>query len=256
MIASLLPSPRLAFLLSTLAGAAAAFDPALRPRFEILGLFALFVLALDDLRGALAPGRVRPGRVTADLVAVALASALLVAQRGWPMLWVVVALGLMQLALLAGPRLEETALAAPLTIAILGPLTTGGAALALVEHLAPQAFWIGLPIGFLADAGRRARSTAAAAPGVPGAPGAPPWFAGDLVAAFGVVPALVLSAALPWSALASWLALPLATREALLARGGYSWPAAAGRMRLLLASFAALLATAVFLARFFATRAV
>jgi hypothetical protein len=254
VIVSFLPSSRLAFLLSTLAGAAAAFDPSLGPRWSALACFVLFGLALDDLRpvGTLPASASQPSRIARDLFLATLAGTVLVLLHGWPMLWVVLALGLVQVALFMGPRLEETRLGGPLTVAALGPLVSAGAGLAIVGDFMPQAFWVGLPIGFLADAGRRART---AAHPEPARASAPPWFAGDLVAAFGLVPALVLSAGLPWHALASLLTLPLAAREMALARGTYSWPAAATRMRLLLATFAVLLAAAVFLARLLATRA-
>jgi hypothetical protein len=62
---------------------------------------------------------------------------------------------------------------------------------------------------------------------------------------------------LPFVALASWFALPLATAELGRARrpaAAWSWPATAARMRVLLAVFALLLAAATFAARVFATR--
>lgn len=247
MIARLLPSSRLAFLLSTLAGAAAAYDPALRPELVWLGAFALFVLAIDLIGSTPTAQPARGTWIALSLVAVVGTGVLLVARRGWPMLWIGLSITLLELVLFMGPRLKDTRLAGPLTVAILGPLTTAGSAMAFVGDVSPAALSIGLPIGFLADAGRRARDAGESA--------APPWFAGNLVAAFGAVPVLVFATALPWSALLAWLALPLAAREIGLARGPYSWAQAAGRMRVLLAAFVMLLGASVFVVRAFATRA-
>ena len=77
----------------------------------------------------------------------------------------------------------------------------------------------------------------------------------DLVAAYGLIPALVLLGTLPWAAFAAWLTLPWALREAAYARGGtYPWGEAARRVRLLHLTFAILLALGVLIARAIATR--
>jgi 1,4-dihydroxy-2-naphthoate octaprenyltransferase len=148
------------------------------------------------------------------------------------------------------------------TVAVLGPLTSAGAALALSGEVTPTSLWIGLPVGLLADAARRARETAAyeangplLAPTRAGTPEAPPWFTADLVGAYGIVPALVLTGTLPWPALLALLTLPWAVREAVFVRtGAYAWGEAARRARRLHLVFAVLLALGVLAARAVATR--
>jgi hypothetical protein len=264
----LLRLPRFAVLPSVLAGACAAYDPSLRPQPATLGLFAAFLFAIGDAEAMLAhgrPGRAAPpgagGRFAASLAVALVCGALLVSLRGWPMFWVVSAATLIAAAFIAGPRLADTALGGPLTILWMGPLATAGASLALVGTVTPSAVWIGIPIGFLADAARRAFDAAraghaAAAPGTDeGDTVAPPWFAGDLVAGFGAVPVIILGGGLPWAALAALLVLPWALREFARARRGYVWREAAARARLLHAGFAVALALATLAARLFATRA-
>lgn len=264
----LLRLPRFAVLPSVLAGACAAFDPALRPQAVPLLLFAAFLFAIGDAEAILAhgrPGRAAPpgagGRFAASLGLALLCAALLVMLRGWPMFWIVLTATLLAAAFIAGPRLADTALGGPLTIVWMGPLATAGASLALVGTVAPPALWIGVPIGFLADAARRAHD-AARAGHASAAPGhdegntiAPPWFAGDLVAAFGAVPVLIIAGELPWIALLALCALPWALREFRRARGAYVWREAAARTRLLHAGFAIVLALAALAARVYATRA-
>jgi 1,4-dihydroxy-2-naphthoate octaprenyltransferase len=262
VIPRLVASPLTAALVALAAGAAAAHDPALRPRFDLLLLFAAYVLALIALEMRIAHGHAAKGRGrTMALAGLALlAGVTLIAVRGWPGFWIVGTLGLLALAFVTGPRLADTSLGGVVTVAVLGPLTTAGAALAVVGHVSPTALWIGLPIGLLADAARRARDTAAhEGHGVHArageSPAAPPWFLGDLVAAFGVIPALVALGTLPWIALLSWITLPWALGEATRARSGtYVWGEAARRTRRLHLSFALLLAAAVLVARIIVTR--
>jgi len=244
-----------------LAGAAAAYDPALRPRFDLLIVFAVFVLAAVAVQAAFADKR-RDARMAVPALLALGCGVILVLTRGWAGFWAVTGLGLLAVAFAAGPRLRDTPLAGPATIAALGPLATAGAALALVGHVAPVALWIGLPIGFLADATRRARETAdeVAHPGVQAhagdTPAAPPWFAADLLVAYGMLPALAAVGALPLMGLAAWITLPLAVREPARARAGrYAWAEAAQRVSLLHLGFALVLAAAVFVARIHATRA-
>ena len=262
-LAHLLRLPRYAVLPAVIAGASAAYDPALRPRFELLVLLGAFLFAVAGAEATLAarlrPGEApRKGRVPAwvTLPLALVAATLLVAARGWPMFWVCTAAVLLACAFAAGPRLSDTALAGPVTIAWMGPLATAGAALALVGTVAPPALWIGLPIGFLADAARRAwiAATAEGATAAP-APPAPPWFAGDHVAAFGVIPVLILAGGLPAAALLALAAVPWSLREIARVRSGYAWREAANRTRLLHAAFALILAATTFAARVFATRA-
>jgi 1,4-dihydroxy-2-naphthoate octaprenyltransferase len=263
----LLATPLLGTLLAAFAGAAAAHDPALRPRFDLLlvfGCYALAVVALE-IRAAHGPAARSSRFTTGALVLVALiAGATFVLVRGWPAFWIVAALALLAIAFVTGPRLSDTALGGVVTIAVLGPLASAGAALAVTGEITPAALWIGLPIGLLADAARRAREIAAheahppalaqdASP--PATPPAPPWFTGDLVAAYGTIPALVALGTLPWPALAAWLTLPWAIGEGLRARRGvYAWGEAARRTRMLHLVFALLLALGVLAARAIATR--
>jgi 1,4-dihydroxy-2-naphthoate octaprenyltransferase len=261
---TLLRLPRIAVLPAVVAGAAASYDPSLRPAWAALLGFGLFLFATADAEQTIA-NRLR--RATAPrlfaALAVALAAAVvLVAARGWPMFWVVTSALLIATAFVAGPRLSDTALAAPATIAWMGPIASAGAGLALTGTISPAALWIGVPIGFLADAIRRAHRTArlqAAGAGLVGDPGhapaAPPWFTGDLVAAFGAVVLLVATGGLPLVAIVSLVALPWVFREVVRARGRYAWSEAAQRTRLLHAGFALLLAAATFAARVVATRA-
>ena len=260
-LAHLLRLPRYSVLPAVVAGAGAAFDPALRPRFDLLLLLGVFLFVVAGAEVTLAT-RARPGEAPrskrgvpawATLGVAFVAAVLLVAARGWPMFWVCVAAVLLACAFAAGPRLADTGLAGPITILWMGPLATAGAALALVGTVAPQAFWIGLPIGFLADAARRA--WIAASHEERRMPDAPPWFAADFVAAFGVVPVLVVAGGLPFVALLALLALPWTLREVGRVRAGYAWRDAVGRTRLLHATFALLLAATTFVARLFATRA-
>ncbi len=266
-LAHLLRLPRYAVLPAVVAGASAAYDPALRPRFELLLLLGAFLFAVAGAEATLA-SRVRPGETPragrgvpawVTLPVALLAALLLVAARGWPMFWVCAAAILLACAFAAGPRLSDTPLAGPITILWMGPLASVGAALALVGTVAPAALWIGLPIGFLADAARRAWIAAAAENADAGAavagPSAPPWFAGDYVAAFGVVPVLIVAGGLPEVALLALLALPWTLREFARIRAGYTWRDAVTRTRLMHAAFALLLAATTFAARVFATRA-
>ena len=259
-LAHLLRLPRYAVLPAVVAGASAAYDPALRPRFELLLLLGAFLFAVAGAEATLAT-RARPGEPSrargvpawVTLAVALLAAVLLVAARGWPMFWISVAATLLACAFAAGPRLADTGLAAPITILWMGPLATAGAALALVGTVAPPALWIGLPIGFLADAARRAWIAASFEDRR--MPEAPAWFAGDLVAAFGVIPVLVVAGGLPMIALLALLALPWTLREFQRVRAGYTWRDAVGRTRLLHAAFALLLAAPTVAARVFATRA-
>ena len=277
--ASIVRLPRIAVLPAVVAGAGAGYDPSLRPQWATLLGFALFLFATADAEQTLAGGlrRGTTRRFFASLTVALVAAALLVAARGWPMFWVVITALLVAIAFVNGPRLSDTALAGPATIAWMGPIASAGAALALTGSVAPPALWIGLPIGFLADAVRRAHRTArleaagalsAANAGMgsgagfganagtgTGGPAAPPWFAGDLVAAFGAIPLLILTGGLPWIALLTLVALPWVLREITRARGPYAWSEAAERTRLLHAGFALLLAATTFAARWFATRA-
>lgn len=269
----LLRLPRFSVLPSVLAGACAAYDPALRPQWTTLGLFAAFLFAIGDAEAMLAhgrPGRAAPpgagARFAASLALALVCATILVAVRGWPMFWFVSAATLLATAFIAGPRLADTALGGPLTILWMGPLATAGASYALVGAVAPPALWVGLPIGFLADAARRAHEAArhehegggsavTGAFGHGGGPLAPPWFAGDLVAGFGAVPVLILAGELPWVALLALAALPWALHEFRRARNGYVWREAAARARLLHAGFALVLAATTLAARLFSTRA-
>ena len=267
MLKRLLATPLLGALLAVFAGAAAAHDLALRPRFDLLVLFGCYVLAVVALEIRAAHGPVTHAsafRTGALVLAALIAGPTFVLVRGWPAFWIVAGLALLALAFVAGPRLADTALGGAVTVAVLGPLTSAGAALAVAGHVSPAALWIGLPIGLLSDAARRARDTAAheahgpsLAQGVmPHAtPPAPPWFTGDLIAAYGAIPALVALGTLPWAAFAAWLTLPWALREAAYARGGtYPWGEAARRVRLLHLTFAILLALGMLIARAIATR--
>ena len=261
----LLATPLLGALLAMFAGAAAAHDLAVLPRFDLLVVFAFYVLAVVALEIREAhTGAVRTA-VTLALVAIALcAAATFVLARGWPAFWIATGIALLALAFVAGPRLADTALGGAVTVAVLGPLTSAGAALALSGEVTPAALWIGLPVGLLADAARRARETAAHeargpslahAPSHPATPAAPPWFTGDLVGAYGLLPALVLTGTLPWPALLAWLTLPWALGEARFARAGaYAWGEAARRTRRLHLAFGVLLALGVLAARAIATR--
>jgi hypothetical protein len=266
-------SPTGAVLLAGFAGAAAAFDPALRPHWIVLFVYMAFLVAAVELEQALAHRSPDRLRTAALAIAAVVIGSWLTWLRAWPMFWIAVALLLLVVWFAAGPRLADSPLGGPITVLVLGPLASAGAAIALTGVPSPAAFWIGVPIGFLADAARRAhvaamlaaRAAASAGPlghGAPPAPGAtaqtaPPWFAGDLVAGYGLVPALVFGGSLPVVALVSWLTLPWAAREVRFARAGgdYSWRAAAVRTRLVHVGFGLLLAAAVFAARVFATRA-
>lgn len=262
-LAHLLRLPRYAVLPAVVAGASAAYDPALRPRFEVLLLLGAFLFAVAGAEATLAkrlhPGEPpRKGSVPAwvTLPVALVAAILLVAARGWPMFWVCTAAILLACAFATGPRLSDTALAGPVTVVWMGPLATAGAALALVGTVAPPALWIGLPIGFLADAARRAwiAASAEAKPAAPKPP-APPWFAADFVAAYGVLPVLILAGGLPAAAFLALAALPWTLRELARVRGDYAWRDAVTRTRLLHAAFALILAATTFAARVFATRA-
>lgn len=268
LVTGFLATPLAAAAVAVLVGAAAAHDLAIRPRFELLLLFGAYALAVVALEMRIAHGPpVGTGRwATGGLVTIALtAGGALVTALGWPALWIVVALALLALAFVAGPRLSDTGLAGPVTIAVLGPLASSGAALAVAGHVSPTALWIGVPVGLLADAARRARGAvtdaehAGLAPHAQAnaSPPAPPWFAADLIAAFGVIPALVALGMLPWPALATWATLPWALGEVARARtGAYAWDEAAGRARRLHLVFALVLGTAVLLARAILTRVV
>ena len=261
----LLATPLLGALLAMFAGAAAAHDLAVRPRFDLLVVFALYALAVVALEIREAhPGAVRPPVTVVLAVLAALSGATFTLARSWPAFWIAAGIALLALAFVAGPRLADTALGGAVTIAVLGPLTSAGAALALSGEVTPTALWIGLPVGLLADAARRARETAAHeargpslahAPTHLATPAAPPWFTGDLVGAYGLVPVLVLTGTLPWPALLSLLTLPWALGEARFARdGAYAWGEAARRTRRLHLAFAVLLALGVLAARAIATR--
>ncbi len=267
----LLLSPTSAVVLAGFAGAAAAFDPALRPHFDVLVVYLGFLVATVELERALAhrsPDRMRTVALTIAAISLGV---WLTWMRGWPMFWVAIALFILVVWFASGPRLADSPLGGPITVLVLGPLASAGAAIALTGVGSHPAFWIGVPIGFLADAARRAhvaamlaaRAAASAGPlghGAPAAPGAtsstaPPWYAGDLVAGYGIVPALVFGGSLPLAALLSWATLPWAAREIVFARTGqYSWQASALRTRLVHVAFGLLLAAAVFTARVFATR--
>ena len=268
MLRKLLATPLAGAAIALLAGASAAHDFAFRPRFDLLILFGAYAIAVValEVRVAHAPPAGAFPWMNLSLVAIGLlsGSALTVA-LGWPAFWIALALALLALAFVAGPRLADTALAGPVTILALGPLISGGAALAVAGHVAPVALAIGLPVGLLADAVRRAARTGARAAHTTQSahsqpfdtPPASPWFATDLLAAFGVVPVMIGLGLLPWAAIACWLALPLALTEPARARTGvYAWSEAATRVRRLHLVFGVLLAVSVLIARVFATRAV
>jgi hypothetical protein len=268
VIRKLLTSPLAGAAVALFAGAAVAHDFSIVPRFDLLALFGVSALAIVafEVRVEHPPEAGANPLVPAGLlVAAVLAAILPVAALGWPAFWIELTLALLAMAFVAGPRLANTVLAGPVTIAALGPLMSMGAALTVAGHVTPPAIAIGLPIGLLADAARRAARTAARAAHTalsPSAqpfdtPPASPWFAADLLGAFGAVPALVGLGLLPWPALAAWLTLPWALGEAARARTGvYEWDAAAGRVRRLHLVFALLLATAVLVVRVIATRTV
>jgi 1,4-dihydroxy-2-naphthoate octaprenyltransferase len=175
----------------------------------------------------------------------------LIAARGWLGFWVVAGLALLSAAFVNGPRLTDTGLGGAVAVFVLGPLLSAGAAMAIVGEVNPTALWIGLPVGLVADAARRARENAATPAGSP----APPWFAADLVAAYGAVLVTVFLGVLPWATLAVFLTLPWTAVELAHARrGAYAWPEAARRMRRLHWMFGAVLAATVFAARVVATR--
>jgi len=261
----LLATPLLGALLAMFAGAAAAHDLAVRPRFDLLAVFTFYVLAVVALEIREAhPGISRSGPMLSLGAIAVVAGVVFTLARGWPGFWIVCAIALLALAFVSGPRLAETSLGGAVTVAVLGPLASAGAALALSGEITPTTLWIGLPVGLLADAARRARETAAFeahgptlahAPARVGTPEAPPWFTADLVGAYGLLPALVLTGTLPWPALIALLTLPWAVREALVARtGAYAWGEAARRARRLHLAFAVLLALGVLAARAVATR--
>jgi 1,4-dihydroxy-2-naphthoate octaprenyltransferase len=259
----LLATPLLGALLALFAGAAAAHDLAVRPRFDLLAVFTFYVLAVIALEIREAhPGIARSGPMLSLGAIAGMAGVAFTLARGWPAFWIACAIALLALAFVAGPRLAETSLGGLVTVAVLGPLSSAGAALALSGEVTPTSLWIGLPVGLLADAARRARETAAfesngplLAPSRVGTPEAPPWFTGDLVGAYGIVPALVLTGTLPWPALVALLTLPWAVREAVFVRtGAYAWGEAARRARRLHLVFAVLLALGVLAARAVATR--
>ena len=265
ILRKLLATPLLGALLALFAGTAAAHDLAVRPRFDLLAVFSFYVLAVVALEIREAHPGLSRGSVTVALGVIAVLSGLtFTLARGWPAFWIVCAIGLLALAFVAGPRLAETSLGGAVTVAVLGPLASAGAALALSGEVTPTALWIGLPIGLLADAARRARETAAFEAHGPtlaqavsraSTPEAPPWFTGDLVGAYGIVPALVVTGTLPWPALAALFTLPWAVREAFFVRtGAYAWGEAARRARRLHLAFAVLLALGVLAARAVATR--
>ena len=264
----LFATPLAGAAIALLAGASAAHDFALRPRFDLLVLFGVYALAVValEMRIAHAPPAEGFPWANASLAAIGLTTGgIVVIALGWPAFWIVLALALLAVAFVAGPRLADTALAGPVTILALGPLISAGAALAVAGHVAPVALAVGLPVGLLADAVRRAARTGARAAHrtlSPHAqphdtPPASPWFAADLLAAFGAVPVLVALGLLPWPAIACWLTLPLALAEPARARTGvYAWGEAATRVRRLHLVFGVLLAIAVLVARIIATRAV
>jgi 1,4-dihydroxy-2-naphthoate octaprenyltransferase len=254
----LLPFPALAGLTAVVVGAAAAHDPALKPRFDLLALFTLYAMAVI-LMAARADQRFRAPRASArarggwiELAALSLvAGAFLVWERGWLGFWIVAGLALLSAAFVSGPRLTDTNLGGAVAVFSLGPLLSAGAAMAIVGEVTPTALWIGLPVGLVADAARRARETAA----LPAGSAAPPWFAADLVGAYGAVLVSVLAGVLPWITLLALLTLPWAAMEFAQARRGvYPWPEAARRMRRLHFLFGAVLAVSVFAARVMATR--
>ena len=263
MLRRLFATPLAGATIALLAGASAAHDFALRPRFDLLVLFGVYALAVValEMRIAHAPPAEGFPWANASLTAIGLTSGgIVVIALGWPAFWIVLAL-----AFVAGPRLADTSLAGPVTILALGPLISAGAALTVAGHVAPVALAIGLPVGLLADAVRRAARTGAraahrtlSAHAQPhDTPPASPWFAADLLAAFGGVPVLVALGLLPWPAIACWLTLPLALAEPARARTGvYAWGEAATRLRRLHLAFGVLLAIAVLVARIIATRAV
>jgi 1,4-dihydroxy-2-naphthoate octaprenyltransferase len=163
----------------------------------------------------------------------------------------VAGLAILSAAFVTGPRLTDTNLGGAVAVFCLGPLLSAGAAMAVVGEVTPTALWIGVPVGLVADAARRARETAA----LPAGSAAPPWFAADLVGAYGAVLVTVALGVLPWVTLLSWLTLPWAATELGRARSGvYQWPEAARRMRRLHFLFGAVLAVTVFAARVMATR--
>jgi hypothetical protein len=268
MLRRLFATPLAGVAIALLAGASAAHDFAIHPRFDLLFLFAAYALAVValEMRVAHAPPAGAFPWANALLAAIALiGGTTLTVALGWPAFWIALALALLALAFVAGPRLADTALAGPVTILALGPLISAGAALAVAGHVTPVALAIGLPVGLLADAVRRAARTGARAGHAMHSahaqpydtPPASPWFATDLLAAFGIVPVLVGFDLLPWPALACWLALPLALAEPARVRtGAYAWGEAATRMRRLHLVFGVLLAAAVLIARVVVTRAV
>jgi len=254
----LLPFPALAGLTAVVVGAAAAHDPSLRPRFDLLVLFALYAMAVT-LMAARADQRFRAPRASTRArgswiplaVGSVVAAGFLIAERGWLGFWVVAGLALLSAAFVNGPRLTDTGLGGAVAVFVLGPLLTAGAAMAIVGAVSATALWIGLPVGLVADAARRARENAALPAGSP----APPWFAGDLVGAYGAVLVTVALGVLPWATLLIFLTLPWAAVELAEARrGAYAWPEAARRMRRLHWMFGAVLALTVFAARVMATK--
>ena len=268
MLRRLFATPLAGAAIALLAGASAAHDFALRPRFDLLVLFGAYALAVValEMRIAHAPPSGAFPWATLGLVGIGLCDRHHVTiALGWPAFWIVLALALLALAFVAGPRLADTALAGPVTILALGPLVSAGAALAVAGHVAPVALAIGLPVGLLADAVRRAARTGARAGHAMHSahaqpfdtPPASPWFAADLLAAFGTVPLLIGLGFLPWPAIACWLALPLALAEPARARTGvYAWGEAATRVRRLHLVFGVLLAVGVLVARMVSTRTV
>jgi hypothetical protein len=256
----LLPFPALAGFSAAVVGAAAAHDPSFRPRFDLLLLYTLYAVSVillathadQRFRAPRALARMRT-RTVELVVLSALAGLLLIFARGWPGFWAVGGLALLSGAFVTGPRLTDTGLGGAIAALVLGPVITGGAAIAIVGHATLTAVAVGVPVGLVADAARRARENAAAPAGSP----APPWFAADLVLAYGAIPVAVLLGALPWATLLTALTLPLAVAEFVRARRGtYAWPDAARRMRQLHLALAVLLAVSVFAARVVATRAV
>lgn len=256
----LLPFPALAGFTAAVVGAAAAHDPSFRPRFDLLALFTLYAVSVillathadQRFRAPGAAARVRAYTLQLSILS-AVAGVLLVFARGWPGFWAVGGLALLSAAFVTGPRLTDTGLGGAVAAFVLGPLLTSGAAVAIVGHANPAAIAVGVPVGLVADAARRARENAAA----PAASPAPPWFAADLVAAYAAIPVGVALGALPWATLVALVTLPWATVEVGHARGGaYKWPEAARRMRRLHLVLAAVLAASVFAARVLATRAV
>lgn len=256
----LLPFPAVAGFTAAVVGAAAAHDPSFPPRFDLLALFTLYAVSVillathadQRFRAPRAAALVRAYTPLLSILSV-VAGLLIVAARGWPGFWAVGGLALLSAWFVTGPRLTDTVLGGAVTAFVLGPLVSSGAAIAIVGHANPTAFVVGVPVGLVADAARRARENAAS----PAASPAPPWFAADLVAAYGAIPVAVLLGALPWLSLAALLTLPwVAVEFAHARRGAYAWPDAARRMRRLHLALAAVLAVSVFVARVLVTRAV